>query len=112
MDILSEYEDGLRDTGVRLFLVADVCWPCEARFLRDCWADDPSSNEKLMPYPLLDLSSFLMAKGYDPTGIYARLESELPAHNPLKDARQSSRIFHLLRSGESVPMQIPLWEES
>lgn len=86
--------------GENLYLMADVAHPCESRFLLQLRAD-----ERRVPftvYPLLDLSSFLMAAGYDPVGTFARRDDELPAHNPLNDARQSSRIFHQLRRGEPI----------
>jgi hypothetical protein len=72
-------------------IVTDCGWPVEANFLRDIvdWTD----NRDHLPYPLYDLSSVLAALGYDPVGTYARKENELPAHNPLNDARQSARVL-------------------
>lgn len=74
-------------------LVADCCWPVEARFLIACVADDPSNRKWRGPYPLHDLASILLAAGKDPTQKFERKENELPEHNPLADARQSARIL-------------------
>ena len=74
-------------------LVTDCGWPVEANFLSGCVADYPDEREWEGPYPLLDVSSVLLAAGKNPVGSYPRLENELPAHNPLNDARQSARIL-------------------
>lgn len=86
--------------SLSFYLMADVAWPCEAQFLLDCLRDDVRANSSLMPYPLLDLSSILLAKGYKPTDTFPRKEGENPAHNPLNDARQSARIYRALLKGE------------
>lgn len=78
--------------GETLYLVADVAWPCEARFLLQVRHNFPD----FIAYPLLDVSSILLARGFDPVATYPRKQSELPAHNPLNDARQSARILHTL----------------
>ena len=79
-------------------LVADCCWPVEARFLAACVDDDPARNWE-GSYPLHDLASILLAHGLDPLAITERLPSELPAHHPVNDAMQSARILvELLRS--------------
>lgn len=88
--------------GEDFLFLADVPYPCEARFLMECWRDDPGKHGPLMPYPLLDLSSILLAKGYNPVYTFARRDNELPAHNPLCDARQASRIYHQLMRGEPI----------
>lgn len=74
-------------------LVADCCWPVEARFLAQCVDDDPRTREWGGPYPLHDLASVLLANGKDPLAITERLPNELPQHNPLADAKQSARIL-------------------
>lgn len=73
-------------------MVADCAWPVEARFLNDCLADD-FTRQEAGPYPLLDLSSILFAAGVNPIGEFKRVAGELPAHNPLCDARHSARIL-------------------
>lgn len=72
-------------------MVADCAWPVETRFLNTIVGDDFDERQWHGPYPLLDLSSILFAIGEDPLTITERLPSELPAHNPLNDARQSAR---------------------
>lgn len=75
-------------------MVADCAWPVEARFLLDCIADNPRERQWNGPYPLLDLSGILIARGLDPVGRYERQSSdELPEHDPLADARQTARLF-------------------
>ena len=74
-------------------LVADCCWPVEARFLAACVDDGGGSREWDGPYPLHDLASVLLALGRDPLATNERLPTELPAHHPLNDARQSARLL-------------------
>lgn len=74
-------------------LLADCAWPVEANFLSACIADSPKEREWQGPYPLLDLAPILLAQGHDPLATLSRLPSELPAHDPLADARQSARLF-------------------
>lgn len=72
-------------------LVADCCWPVEARFLAACVDDDPEAREWEGPYPLHDLASVLLAHGKDPLATTERRPDELPQHHPLADAMQSAR---------------------
>lgn len=74
-------------------LAADVAWPVEARFLIACINDDPIGRAWSGPYPLIDIASVRLAVGLDPLATVAREEDELPAHNPLADARQSARLL-------------------
>lgn len=85
-------------------LVADCAWPVEARFLAQCvdderrpvrgaWDTADSPRDWEGPYPLHDLASIRLAAGLDPLGTNDRLPSELPAHDPLADARQSARLL-------------------
>lgn len=74
-------------------LVADCAWPVEARFLNQCVDDSPKEREWQGAYPLIDLSSILLANGKDPIMKFPRKENETPEHNPLCDARQSARIL-------------------
>lgn len=75
-----------------VMLAAEVPWPVEARFLSDCIKDDPTRKWE-GPYPLIDVASAVLSQGGDPMVTRERLPSELPAHNPLADARQSARLF-------------------
>ena len=72
-------------------LVADCCWPVEARFLAAAVDDCRPHRDWAGPYPLHDLASVLLALGRDPLATNERLPSELPVHHPLMDARQSAR---------------------
>lgn len=74
-------------------LVADCGWPVEARFLAACVDDNPASREWRSPYPLHELASLMLACGRDPLTTHERLPDELPAHDPLADARQSARLL-------------------
>lgn len=74
-------------------LVADCAWPVEARFLAACVDDQSTKREWEGPYPLHELASFRLAAGLDPLATETRLPRELPAHDPLCDARQSARLL-------------------
>lgn len=75
-------------------LIADCCWPVEARFLAQCVDDAPSERGWQGPYPLHDAASMLLARGLDPLEKRERKADELPEHDPLADAKQSARILH------------------
>ncbi len=72
-------------------LVSDVPWPVEANFLSDCIGADRKDRKWKGPYPLIDVASILAATFCDPLDLVKRKEDELPAHHPVKDARQSGR---------------------
>lgn len=72
-------------------LAADCGWPVEARFLCGCIDDESPYRKWEGPYPFLEISSYLLAKGMDPMKKYARYKEELPEHDPLADSRQSAR---------------------
>lgn len=74
-------------------LVADCCWPVEARFLAACVDDNPIQREWEGPYPLHDLATLILATGGDPTATRDRLPEETPQHDPLCDAKQSARLW-------------------
>lgn len=73
-------------------LAVDVPWPVEANFLSACVRDNPW-REAYQPYPLIDIASVRLAAGLDPLATLPRTARELPAHNPLADARQSARLL-------------------
>lgn len=75
-------------------LAADVAWPVEANFLlKETKARN--DNRAFGPYPLIDISAMLYASHINPVGSYARLENELPNHNPMADVRHSARLLFL-----------------
>lgn len=73
---------------------ADCGWPVEARFLIACIEDDHRWREWSGPYPLHEIASAMLAAGKDPLEAHERMVDELPAHDPLKDARQSARLLY------------------
>ncbi|MFT4235801.1 MAG: hypothetical protein QM607_12490 [Microbacterium sp.] len=74
-------------------LAADCAWPVEARFLAACVDALPDDRRFAGPYPLVEISTWMMAAGHDAMKDYARTDRELPKHNPLADARQSARLL-------------------
>lgn len=82
-----------RAKEMNALMFAECNWPVEANFLRACVNDDLENRKWCGPYPLHDVATFLLAKGFNPMAIYPRLEHELPNHNPLCDARQSMRLL-------------------
>ncbi len=70
--------------------VIDCGIPVEANFLKECIEDFPTRK---LPYPIHELATALYLQGKDPIGTYSRLPNELPAHQPLNDARQSARLW-------------------
>lgn len=74
-------------------LVAECGWPVEARFLAECVDDDPTRRAWQGPYPLHELATLMAQRDLDPMKTWDREASELPAHNPLADARLSARIL-------------------
>lgn len=73
-------------------LVADCGWPVEARFLAAC-VEQRRLGQWEGPYPLHDVATTRLAAGLDPLAIEPRRPSELPAHHPTADARQSARLW-------------------
>lgn len=90
-DLFWEAWTQAKTLGFALF--AECLWPVEARFLSQCIADDPEAREWKGPYPFHDIASIRFRAGRDPLAIETRLPDELPAHNPLADARQSLRLL-------------------
>ncbi len=74
-------------------LVADCAWPVEARFLAACVEDHGVAAHWQGPYPLLDVSSLSAALGIDTHAAVERKPHELPAHDPLADARLCARLW-------------------
>lgn len=77
-------------------LAAECPWPVEANFLTACVRNRYPERQWTGPHPLIDIDSVLLAAGWNPRGVYRRLEGEfpeVPAHHPLADARQSARLL-------------------
>ncbi len=82
-----------------IIMAAECGWPVEANFLSQCVTLSSSDGRKLFdsfsgPYPLHDISSFMLLAGMDPMKTYDRLPNELPKHDPLADVRQSARLMY------------------
>lgn len=77
--------------GILMFV--ECGWPVEARFLLECIDDDQVSRYWNGPYPLHEIATMMLAAGMDPMATYDRLPEELPAHDPLADARLSARLL-------------------
>jgi hypothetical protein len=76
-----------------IVMAGECVWPVEAGFLSACIKDNPEQRRWNGPYPLHEIASFMLAAGMDPMATYDRLDSELPKHHPLADARQSARLL-------------------
>jgi hypothetical protein len=74
-----------------LILVTDCPFPVEANFMQAVLTQMGCRDMEHSPYPLIDIASVLLAAGQDPLHVFPRLDNEIPAHNPLNDARQSVR---------------------
>ena len=74
-------------------MAADCAFPVEHGFIAQCILDDFKERSPLAPYPLVEISSLLLAAGMEPVGTYDREPSELPKHNPYCDAVQSARML-------------------
>ena len=73
--------------------ISDCGTPVEAFLFRTAVNNKLQSRIFSAPYPLHELGTLLFATGQEPIGVYSRLENELPAHNPVNDARQSGRLW-------------------
>lgn len=76
-----------------IVMAVECGWPVEARFLCAVIDDEPEDRRWKGPYPLQEVASYLAAAGMNPMATYERTPSEMPAHNPLTDARLSARLL-------------------
>lgn len=74
-------------------MAVECGWPVEARFLNACIDDDRGARNWSGPYPMHEIASIMLSAGMDPMTTYDRLPCELPAHEPLADARLSARLL-------------------
>lgn len=77
--------------GAMMFV--ECGWPVEARFLASCVDAYAEEREWEGPYPMHEIATMMMAAGMDVHKTYDRLPNELPAHEPLADARLSARLL-------------------
>ncbi|MBO5354083.1 MAG: hypothetical protein J6J42_07525 [Lachnospiraceae bacterium] len=81
------------------YAVCDVGFPVETRFLRACVALEEKEAMWKAPFPLIDLSSLLLAKGYDPLVPRKELVPELEQekeHSALYDVEVSVKVWKKL----------------
>lgn len=93
----SDWADSKAEFG-SVTMVTDCPFPVETKFLHKVVEGTIYNDrvDKLMeqsPYPIIDVASVLLAHGSDPLATHERKTNELPAHNPLCDARQSVRLM-------------------
>lgn len=82
-----------KETNPEIVMAVECGWPVEARFLEDCIKDNPRERNWHGPYPLHEIATYMLAAGMDPMVTYERKDNELPAHEPLADARLSARLL-------------------
>lgn len=75
-----------------LLAFADCAYPVESNFFFNMMKADESNRRFTGPYPLHELQTALSIANIERKN-FPRLESELPEHNPLNDARYSLRLF-------------------
>lgn len=80
--------------GENTVMAADCAWPVEARFLAACVDENVQPRSFQGPYPMIEISSMLLAAGVDPMDDHERRgDTENPKHHPQKDASQSARLL-------------------
>ncbi len=80
-------------------VIADVPYPVESRlFIKIVWSD-PEDRMYKLPFPLMDLSSMLYARGYQPLCDRREITdcSDLRLHNALDDVRMSIRVWEKIK---------------
>ncbi len=92
-----------------MIMMADCPFPVETNFLKECFEHE-NDKMSLSPYPLIDVSSILLSAGVNPLETFTRKEYELPAHDPLNDAKQSFRIF--IENIAMVRMALELYKDT
>lgn len=83
-----------KDNYKDIVMAVECGWPVEANILEDCIrGENPVSRNYSGPYPLHEIATFMLCAGMDPMATYGRQPEELPAHEPLADARLSARLL-------------------
>lgn len=76
-----------------IVMAGECIWPVEAGFVASCIRQQIKDRKWSGPYPFHEIASFMLAAGMDPMATYERTASEMPAHEPLADARLSARLL-------------------
>lgn len=84
------------------YVVADVIYPVETRLFEKCIQLSAKEREYQGPFPLIDLSSALLAKGIDPLKKRDELVERKgrTQHNALNDVEMSIEIWRRYISAE------------
>jgi len=88
-----------KNDGAIMF--GECIFPVETNFLEACIRDLRSSGNgsyprgTASPYPCHEIATLMAAARMDPMMTYDRLPNELPAHEPLADARLSARLLSI-----------------
>lgn len=84
------------------YAVADVIYPVEARLFSKCVMNDMERRMFAAPYPLIDLSSLLLAKGIDPNISRDELvgSTDWVEHNAMSDVETSIKIYKKIMEEE------------
>lgn len=82
------------------YAVADVCFPVETRLFETCIRQNLGERMYKGPFPFLDLSSLLYAKGENPLVEYEKLLGEEVGakHNALTDVEMLLRIWKNIKT--------------
>lgn len=78
------------------YAIGDVVYPVEARLFMECVRNDEAHRRFQAPYPLLDLSNIMYAKGINPMTERKKLadnESTGRQHNALDDVLMTIEIY-------------------
>ena len=84
------------------YAIADVPVPVESRLFLKCVERDSSNREFQGPFPLIDISSMLLAIGRDPLedrNLIADADSSEVKHNALNDVEVMIRIYGRIIEG-------------
>ncbi|MGL4607360.1 MAG: hypothetical protein ACRCU3_07845 [Eubacteriaceae bacterium] len=86
------------------YCLADVAYPVEMGVFKKCIEVNVNERRCMGPFPLLDLSSFLMAKGYDPKINRLTLihQEKLNQHHALDDVKKTLEIWRLLNGSKTL----------
>ncbi len=95
-ELLNQVWDIWLKQGNAVDVIADVSYPVECRLWEACVRLDLKKREFQAPFPLLDLSSMLYAKGIDPIQSrkeLVKMDGIEKQHNALYDAQIAAKIW-------------------
>lgn len=75
--------------------ITDVGYPVESRLFTTCVKRNLIEREWLAPFPMLDLSTLLLANGIDPLVDRKKLSGlSLTMHDAMNDVRMMAKLWH------------------